>query len=151
MARVRFHETSPDFFAVENLSPPGWQILRVAIALPGSAGRLIFDTAPGGPGRSAATAFFAHGGPVRLAAEPQVPDGAEALALDFTSFAPGQRFAFTIDMDDRVSGLAGTSVSGTEIEGAGLSVSFAQDGAAETHTGTFDAGAEAIARALCLS
>jgi len=149
-----FHrESSPsDVMGIENGSTPEWSILRAEILLAGSAGRLIFDTEPGGPGTSMSRPFRAAGGGAALAAEPETPDGSELLGLDFAAFASGQRFTFTIDLDDRVSGYAGSTVAVSEMTGATLRVTFVHaDGGTETHEGLFDADPQAIAAAPCVS
>lgn len=127
-ARIIFREGAPvDLFTIENLSANGitdWQIGEIEILLGPSAGRLVFDTVPGGGGRNVAQPFAprdAEG--AALADLPLVEDGAEGMALSFRAFVPGGRFTFSIDMDDRLAGY-GTTVAGPEIEGALVRVHF---------------------------
>ncbi|MGF1445173.1 MAG: hypothetical protein ACFBRM_03120 [Pikeienuella sp.] len=152
-ARASFTEGAPvDVFRIRNMSLPGWRIDRVEIGLAGSVGRLVFDTAPGGPGRNVSQPFRALGGPAKLSSQPQVPDGSERLLLAFDSFPEGMDFEFTIDMDDRISGYAGTSVSGSEVQGAAITVTFVDEtGAKAEHVGLFDTAGQAFAAAACLS
>ncbi|MEO0819850.1 MAG: aggregation factor core [Pseudomonadota bacterium] len=153
-AIVHVAEGAPvDRFLIENVSPRGWAIAGVEIALPGSAGRLVFDTVPGGAGINVAQPFVSRAGAdVRLAAAPEVADGDERLSLAFEAFPAGAAYAFTIDLDDRVSAGGGTRVSGAEIAGASVLVRFARaEGGEESHAGTFDEVARARAASPCLS
>ncbi len=152
-AQASFAEGAPvDRFEIANISAGPWAVDRAEIALEGSSGRLVFDTARGGPGRNVPQPFRALEGAARLAERPDVPDGAETLALAFALFPPGARFAFTIDMDDRISGAGGTTVADQEITGATLTVTFRHaDGGTATYSGAFDAEALAVAAAPCVS
>lgn len=122
---VRFIEGAPrDRFVIENTAQDGGAIDSVALDLRGSAGRLIFDTQSGGQGVEVFQPWRAEGGSAKLAAEPAVGDGDESLILLFTRFEPGQRYGFSIDVDDRLaaSDLGQIRVSGGEMEGAVVTV-----------------------------
>ncbi|MEM6489285.1 MAG: hypothetical protein AAF677_13635 [Pseudomonadota bacterium] len=153
-ARVTFREGAPvDRYLIENLSPGDWAIARLEIALAGSAGRLVFDTVGGGPGRNVAQPFVVRSGEgdAALAAMPDIPDGAEAMVLAFERFMPGQVFRFTIDMDDRLAGW-GTTVDGPEIEGAAVTVRFVDAGGAAVEVfASFDGQAVARPTMPCVS
>ncbi|MEO0623949.1 MAG: aggregation factor core [Pseudomonadota bacterium] len=153
-ADIAYREGAPtDTITLINSGDPAWQITGAEILLGPSAGRLIFDTVPGGPGTQVSQPFRPGAGEAALADIPVIADGAESLTLQFAAFPAGARFAFTTDLDDRVSGAqAGTMISGAEIAGAQVTVSFAHpSGAEESHSGAFDAQAEARAAAPCLS
>ncbi|MEM9781187.1 MAG: hypothetical protein AAF899_01820 [Pseudomonadota bacterium] len=157
-ARVTFREGAPvDVFTVENISANAstdWAIAAVEIDLVPSAGRLVFDTVRGGAGRNVSQPFVARPveGEAALADLPVVPDGAEGLTLSFTRFQPGQRFRFTIDMDDRLGGGVGTMIDGPEIEGAMVTVRFAGGTSQRTtESAPFDAAAIARPATACLS
>jgi hypothetical protein len=145
-----------DLVVIENRSTDPWSIVEAQIDLGGSAGRLIFDTVPGGPGTSMSQPFRTAGGTARLAEPPVIPDGTQVLTLRFAEFPAGASFRFTIDLDDRVSGgYAGSTIQTAEIEDALLRVTFRHDDdeadAAEGHEGLFDSDAEARAAAPCVS
>ncbi len=61
-----------------------------------------------------------------------VQDGSDRLELAFTRFESGQRFVFSIDVDDRLtaSDLGQIRVSGPEMAGALLSVVVGPTGGA---------------------
>ncbi|MEO1276396.1 MAG: hypothetical protein AAFV96_13740 [Pseudomonadota bacterium] len=151
-AEARFTEGAPvDRFEIANLSPEGWWIDAVAIDLGPSAGRLVVDALPGGAGFNVAQPFRAEAGAAVLAAGQSVADGDEMIALNFATFPETVRFRFTLDLDDRISGSAGTRVSGSEMRDARLTVTFRhRDGTEEEHEGLFDGNAAARAGAPCL-
>ncbi|MEL6766437.1 MAG: aggregation factor core [Pseudomonadota bacterium] len=152
-ALARFTEAAPvDRFEIENLSPEGWSIEALVIDLGPSAGRLVVDALPGGAGFNVAQPFRAEAGAAVLKAGQSVSDGDEAIALSFAVFPDSVRFRFTLDLDDRISGSAGTRVAGSEMRDATLSVTFRhRDGTEERHEGLFDGQAAARAGAPCLS
>ncbi|NQV82901.1 MAG: hypothetical protein HQ494_03680 [Rhodospirillales bacterium] len=121
---VAFFETDGDIFEISNKSQGPWAVEELTIRLGGSRGRLIFDTEAGGLGASMAQSFEAVEGAVALVAASPVGDGAETIRLRFSGFAPGRRFEFVIDVDDRLenSDYGQAVVSGDEIEGADASV-----------------------------
>lgn len=152
---VAYSEGAPrDRMVLVNRSTEDWAVSRVEIDLGGSAGRLIFDTAAGGPGSSVHQPWRAEAGDARLADLPLVADGARGITLSFEQFATGGRFVFSLDLDDTAdpSGFVGTTIAGAEIAGATVRATFVlPDGTAETHDGVFDDRAEARATAPCLS
>lgn len=96
---ARFIESAPtDRFEFTNRSTEGWSIARITVDLEASIGRLIFDTA----------------------------DGDKVIVLDFDTFAPGDSFTFSIDVDDQLvdSSLGQIRVAGSEIHLASLSTIF---------------------------
>lgn len=120
-----FTESAPrDRFEFRNESSAGQSIQRLRLALARSAGRLFFDTVQGGAGVDVFQPFQVDSGDARLAADPAVKDGDDRLELVFERFEPGQRFQFSIDVDDRLgdSDMGPTRVSGREMEGAVLTV-----------------------------
>jgi hypothetical protein len=128
-----FSESAPrDRFEIRNDSSAGQRIQRLTLDLSPSAGQLIFDTTEGGTGVDVFQPFRTEPGEARLSRSPVVDDGSDRITLDFTRFEPGQRFRFSIDVDDRLaaSDLGQTRVSGREMQGALLSVVFAARGAA---------------------
>ena len=128
-----FTESAPrDRFEVSNDSSSGQRIQRLTLDLAGSAGRLIFDTVEGGPGINVFQPFRIESGEARLGMTPVVPDGSDRLELAFTRFEPGQRFVFSIDVDDRLtaSNLGQTRVVGAELQGALLTVVVGPSGGA---------------------
>jgi hypothetical protein len=127
-----FTESAPrDRFEIRNDSSPGQRIQRLTLDLSPSAGRLIFDTTEGGTGVEVFQPFRTEPGEARLSRLPVVDDGSDRITLDFTRFEPGQRFRFSIDVDDRLttSDLGQIRVSGREMEGALLTAEFGARGA----------------------
>jgi len=151
-ATIVFSESAPrDRVTIRNQSPEGWSVAAVTWALEGSAGDLIFDTIPGGAGYSVAQPFQSSGG-ATLSHQPGLADGDRTLDLVFSEFAPGALYAFTIDLDDRISGQAGTMIEGGVLTGASLEVVFVRtDGRREALAGEFDTDATARVAAACTS
>lgn len=143
---VLFVESAPDHFVITNESTGPWRLARLALRLGGSAGRLIFDTAGGGPGVSAWQPFAAGSGDARLTGVSEVGDGDEGLDLVFADFDPGRRFRFDIDLDDRLPDVYGrTTVTGAEIEGAVVVGTFEHaDGTRLEQDGRFGADGQAV-------
>lgn len=128
-----FTEGAPrDRFEIRNDSSPGQRVQRLTLDLAGSAGRLIFDTVEGGTGVEVFQPFRVESGEARLSKTPVVQDGSDRLELNFAQFEPGQRFVFSIDVDDRLpaSDLGQIRVSGSEMAGALLSVLVGPTGGA---------------------
>lgn len=128
-----FTESAPrDRFEIRNDSSPGQRIERLTLDLSSSAGRLIFDTIEGGTGVDVFQPFRVESGEAKLKGSPVVQDGSERLTLAFTRFEPGQRFVFSIDVDDRLtaSDLGQTRISGVEMAGALLTVVIGPRGGA---------------------
>ena len=120
-----FRESAPrDLFEIRNDSSKGQGIHRLKLDLAGSAGRLVFDTVAGGTGVEVFQPFRAEAGEALLTESPTVQDGSDRLALAFDRFDAGQRFQFSIDVDDRLtaSDLGQIRVSGREMEGAMFTV-----------------------------
>ncbi len=130
---LTFNESAPrDRFEIRNDSSAGQRIQRLTLNLSGSAGRLIFDTVEGGTGVEVFQPFRVDSGEARLSKTPVMQDGSDRLDLTFTRFDPGQRFVFSIDVDDRLtaSDLGQIRVSGSEMAGALLSVVVGPTGGA---------------------
>jgi len=145
-ATVGFTESAPaDRFEITNQSLGDWAIAAVHLRLEEAAGSLIFDTDGGGAGLSAFEPFSVAQSTAVLGEAPEVGDGDSRITLRFAAFLPGQAFGFTIDIDDRVSGIGGTQVFGNEIEGAGVEILFTGPGGQSvTESGRFES--DAIAR-----
>lgn len=129
---LAFTESAPrDLFEIRNGASKGQSIQRVTLDLAGSAGRLVFDTVEGGTGVEVFQPFRVESGDAKLSESPAVQDGSERLELVFDRFDAGQRFRFSIDVDDRLtaSDLGQIRVSGREMEGALLTVVFGAPGA----------------------
>ena len=83
---IRFIDSSPDLFIIENKSLEPWTLLSLEFQAANSAGRVVFDTDFGGAGASEPQQFEAVEGEVGLMKAPVVADGAEELTLNFTNF-----------------------------------------------------------------
>lgn len=144
---VSFTEASPeDRFVIENTSACQLSIQSVTIDLAGSAGRMVFDTEPGGAGYNVYQPFAARDGLARLARASTVSDGDTQLTLDFSVFEPGALFAFTIDTDDRLAqSIFGPGViDGSELAGATVTViAMLPAGLTRTDTAAFGTGGRA--------
>ncbi len=128
-----FIESAPrDRFEIRNDSSAGQRIQRLTLDLSGSVGRLIFDTVEGRTGVEVFQPFRVDSGEARLSKTPVVQDGSDRLDLTFTRFDPGQRFVFSIDVDDRLpaSDLGQIRVAGSEMAGALFSVVVGPTGGA---------------------
>ena len=149
-----FTESAPrDMFEIRNGSSKGQRIQRLTLDLAPSAGRLVFDTVAGGTGVDVFQPFRAEPGQARLAAVPDVKDGADRLELTFARFDAGQQFRFSIDVDDRLtaSDMGQTRVSGREMEGALLTVVLGPDGERGTErTARVGQNNTALIEAACL-
>lgn len=148
---VTYWERAPyDFVILRNLSRDGWQVAELRWVLTGSAGDLVFDTAPGGPGIASSQSFRALDGAVRLRDQPLVADGSTELTLRFAAFPPAELFRFAIDLDDRRGSAGGTLVENAEIEGARVEARFVlAEGIEITLSGQFDAEATARLTTPC--
>ena len=141
---VEFREGAPkDRFTLINASDPGWSVASVVLDLGRSNGKLIFDVTDRGAGVSVFQPYEEAGGKATIAGRSSVTDGDSILSLAFSRFVPGDRYVFTIDLDDTV-GSAPTIVSGGEIDGGTVRVTFT-DTAGQTveKAAIFDAGSEA--------
>lgn len=148
-----FTESAPrDRFEIRNDSSAGQRIQRLTLDLSPSAGKLIFDTIEGGTGVQVFQPFRVEPGEAQLKGAPVIQDGSDRLTLDFTRFEPGQRFRFSIDVDDQLtaSDLGQIRVSGREMEGAVLTVVFGSPGGAGTESqARVDGNNRAKAKAAC--
>ena len=148
-----FIESAPrDRFEIRNDSSAGQRIQRLTLDLSPSAGKLIFDTIEGGTGVEVFQPFRVETGEARLRGSPVIQDGSERLTLDFTRFEPGQRFVFSIDVDDQLnaSDLGQIRVSGREMEGALLNAVFGPSGGAGAELqARVDGNNRARAKAAC--
>jgi len=146
-ARVTFTEGSDDTFLIENNSVIGLSLQQMAIDLAGAAGGVIFDTDYGGAGWSAYQPFQPLTSTAVLRAASSGLDGHQQLSLVFDRFAPGDRFAFEIDLDDQSqeSEYGQTIVTGNEIAGAAVMGVF-RDTQGQTYraTGYFDTDGQAV-------
>ncbi len=135
---ARFVEGAPrDRFVIENKSTASLEIASLELDLRPSLGRLIFDTENGGDGVEVFQLFRTETGDATLDAQPTIKDGDDRMALAFTSFGAGQRYQFSIDVDDRLknSDLGQIRVSGGEMQGAEL-IAAATNGS--RYRGVFD-------------
>ena len=119
---VTFDEGAPkDRFTILNADRCPLDDASVTIDLSGSAGKLIFDVTGTGAGIEVFQPFEAVTGASALSSLPRVRDGDSAVTLAIHRLAPGDRIAFTIDVDDTTSGY-GIMVSGSEIDGATVQI-----------------------------
>ncbi len=148
-----FTESAPrDRFEIRNDSSAGQPIQRLTLDISSSAGRLIFDTIEGGTGVEVFQPFRVEPGEARLKGAPVVQDGSDRLTLVFTRFDPGQRFRFSIDVDDQLtaSDLGQIRVSGREMEGAVLTAVFGPLGGAGTELqARVDGSNRALGKVAC--
>ena len=148
-----FTESAPrDMFEIRNESSKGQRIQRLTLDLAPSAGRLVFDTAVGGTGVEVFQPFRAEPGQAKLAVAPVVKDGADRLELNFARFDAGQRFRFSIDVDDQLtnSDLGQIRVAGREMDGAVLTVALGPDGERSTErTARIGENNMALVKAAC--
>lgn len=115
---VRFVESAPkDSFIITNEGTCPLGEVEVTVDLGASAAGLIFDVTGAGAGVSVFQPLELVAGQEYLSSIPEVKDGDSLLALSIVGLAPGDRIAFTIDVDDTL-GSSETMVSGAEIEGA---------------------------------
>lgn len=122
-----FVESAPrDNFTFQNSSQDGWVISNISIDLEPSAGKLIFDTADGGDGIEVFQTYRTESGDANLSAVTEPVDGGKTMQLDFSSFSAGQSFRFSVDVDDTLarSELRQIRVTGSELQGATLKVTF---------------------------
>jgi hypothetical protein len=148
-----FTESAPrDRFEIRNDASAGQRIQRLTLDLSPSAGKLIFDTIDGGTGVEVFQPFRVEPGEAKLKGAPVVQDGSDRLTLDFTRFEPGQRFRFSIDVDDQLtaSDMGQIRVSGREMEGAVLTAVFGPPGGTGTELqARVDGTNRARAKAVC--
>lgn len=134
-----FVEDAADLFALQNASEPGWSVVRVEVDLRGSGGALIFDVTDSGAGVSGWQPYAAAGGNAVVVGRTGVTDGDRLLSMAFGRFAPGERFAFTIDLDDTLPGGTQTWIDGAELAGGRVIAVFAgPDGAESERSAEFE-------------
>lgn len=134
-----FVEDAADIFELRNASDPGWSVVRVEVDLRGSGGALIFDVTDSGAGVSGWQPYAAAGGTAVVVGRTGVTDGDRLLSMAFGRFAPGERFAFTIDLDDTLPGGTQTWIDGAEIAGGRVIAVFAgPDGAEAERSADFE-------------
>lgn len=115
---VRFVEGAPtDRFVFEMSGSCPIGEAELALDLTGSSAGLVFDVTDAGAGVEVFQPFILVTGAELVRAHSDVSDGDTALSLHVPAFAPGQRIAFTIDVDDTI-GAREITVSGAEITGA---------------------------------
>lgn len=124
--RVSFNEGAPkDSFLILNAGACAVSTASLRLDLSTSQGGLIFDVTAMGEGVEVFQPFELTEGTAALATVPAVQDGQDQLALDIDRLPPGQAIAFTIDVDD-TTGQRAITVSGSEIEGAAVSLASAE-------------------------
>ncbi|WP_319545977.1 aggregation factor core [Ruegeria conchae] len=135
--QIRFIEGAPkDRFVLTNVGTCQVEASNVKIDLSQSAGRLIFDVTEKGAGVEVFQPLEFVEGADALRQLPSVMDGQNTIELEIASLAAGDTLAFTIDVDD-TTGQREITVTGSEIEGATVSYSDAD----ETRTATFSSDA----------
>ncbi len=135
--QIRFIEGAPkDRFVLTNVGACKVEASTVKIDLSQSAGRLIFDVTGQGAGVEVFQPLEFVKGADALRQLPSVVDGQNSIELEIASLAAGDQLAFTIDVDDTI-GQREITVSGSEIEGATVSFTDAD----ETSSATFSSDA----------
>jgi len=149
---IRFVESAPKdsfrFTVGKNCSLPAG---RIMINLKGSHGNLIFDTEPTGLGVEVYQKFEKVSGSELFSIDKNVRDGDQALALNIKPLSMGQKFSFTIDVDDQLknSSLGQIRVADQEITGA--SISYISTSGDISQDAVFGANAEAFLSLQCQS
>ncbi len=135
--QIRFIEGAPkDRFILTNFGTCEVEASTLKIDLSKSAGRLIFDVTDKGAGVEVFQPLEFVEGADALRQIPAVVDGQDTIELEIASLAAGDTLAFTIDVDDTI-GQREITVTGSEIEGATVSYTVAE----ETSTATFSSDA----------
>lgn len=150
---AKFTESAPrDKFRFYNMSSDGWQVQSVKLQLAGSDGNLVFDTEEGGTGVEVFQKFREESQSAKAAVVNEPADGDQSLTIEFSDFPSGANYTFSIDLDDQLkqSELGNIRVSGSEINGAEISVEFVSlDGKVESTDSTFDNNSRSHVRADC--
>ena len=155
---AQFIEGAPrDRFIIQNNSQGDLNIESLILSLKDTRGKLIFDTVDGGKGVEVFQQFRSEENweesLAKLAANPNLKDGADTLEINFAHFKPKQSYRFSLDVDDQLtnSELGQIRVSGSEMAGAGLNfVLRDQNGKRFTRTARFDNNSRARLSANCL-
>ncbi len=135
---VRFIEGAPkDRFTVRNAGTCDPGPFELVIDLSPSAAGLVFDTTGRGAGVEVYQPFEVAEGRLTLTSGTRVRDGDDRLSVHVPGLAPGERVAFTIDVDDTLpaSELGQIRVSSSEIAGG---IAHVTAGDAVKVSGTFD-------------
>ena len=148
--QVRFTESAPvDRFEIIAKGAEPWQIKSLTFDLSKAVGNIIFDPTPSGAGVEAFAPFRETSNSAEVAEQPALADGDQVLTLTFDDFAPGQRYAFTVDIDDQLdsSDRGQIQVTGSELAEASISASVDRlvdygAGRMTTYGGFFDANSE---------
>jgi hypothetical protein len=146
--RVQFLEGAPkDTFIFTNQGSCDIGPAALVIDFTTSDAGLIFDVTADGAGVEVFQPFDVTQGADLLTGLPTITDGDQTATLMMTGLAPGQKIAFTIDVDD-TQGAREITVSGSEIKGATVSLT------ANGQQVSADLGADAeavLATAACTS
>ena len=135
---VSFRDSAPkDVFIVSNTSDCPIDAMTLTLDLSASASGLIFDTTASGAGVEVFQPFEIVDGREFLNALPRVADGATRLDLAFSTFPPGAKVQFTIDVDDTLPKgqwgqirVSGGEMAGAEIAADGVRAAFNPTGLA---------------------
>ncbi|CUH41237.1 hypothetical protein [Ruegeria atlantica] len=133
--QIRFIEGAPkDRFVLTNVGACEVEASTLKIDLSQSAGRLIFDVTEKGAGVEVSQPLEFVEGAEALRQIPAVVDGQDSIELQIASLAAGDKLAFTIDVDDTI-GQREITVTGSEIEGAKVSYTDADETSIATFSG----------------
>ncbi|MBO9453111.1 aggregation factor core [Tropicibacter sp. R16_0] len=132
---IRFIEGAPkDRFQIENTGSCDITAATLRLDLSSSQGALIFDVTSTGAGVEVFQPFELVEGQEALASVPAVVDGQNTLDLAVDRLKPGAAIGFTIDVDDTI-GTRQITVTGSEIEGAKVSITQGAEVTAATFNG----------------
>ena len=111
--RITYAESSPDYFRVEFINGPNFELREVRLDLSGSVGRAHIDTAYG-----AAPSANADG--VQLVKVEDVVERGRTATLTFKNFFAGRDFRYLVDLDDESPAGGGDfdHLTASEISGA---------------------------------
>ena len=140
---IQFEEDAPrDRIRVDNQTncPLGPFVLEINLS--GSAGALIFDTLPAGPGLNVAQPFQVAKGAEFVTRVAPLQDGDQRAAVAFAGMGRKAEVVFTADLDDRVptGPLGSTMIAPSEL--AGASARAVMEGAT-SYAAVFDASGRA--------
>ncbi|MFD0916038.1 aggregation factor core [Pseudahrensia aquimaris] len=140
--RVKFDEGAPkDRFTIRNAGKCTIKDAQITVDLSGSKSGLIFDVTSAGAGVEVFQPLDIVAGRQSLSKIPKVRDGDKKIVFDVRELSAGKSLAFTIDVDDTV-GTREITVSGSEIEGAGVRFK----GAEMSGFGNFSTNARAVVK-----
>ncbi|MEO0342737.1 MAG: aggregation factor core [Pseudomonadota bacterium] len=113
-----FVEGAPkDRFFFTNTSSCDLDAFAIEIDLSQSIGRLIFDVSNVGAGVEVFQPFQVVSAVSRVVVEPDVKDGQSVIAISLDGLGAGERFGFSIDVDDTI-GAREITVAGSEFAGS---------------------------------